>query len=69
MNCAKIQICSTTTHTYIVEAFGHTEIFDMNGMSLEYWNELAHQLILISSLLSGFSIAVIANLLVYKSNS
>lgn len=38
-------------------------------MSLEYWNELARQLILISSLLSGFSIAITANLLVYKSNS
>lgn len=41
----------------------------MNGMSLEYWNELARQLILISSLLSGFSIAITANLLVSKSKS
>lgn len=41
----------------------------MNGMTLEYWNELARQLILISSLLSGFSIAITANLLVYKSNN
>jgi len=41
----------------------------MLELSLEYWNELAHQLLLISSLLSGFSIAVVANLLVYKSKS
>lgn len=33
-------------------------------MTLEYWNELAKQTLLISSLLSGFSIAVVANLLV-----
>jgi len=41
----------------------------MNGISLEYWNELARQLILISSLLSVFSIAIVANLLVYNSNN
>ena len=33
----------------------------------EYLNKIANQLILISSLLSGFSIAVMANLLVTKS--
>ena len=33
-------------------------------MTLEYWNSLANQLILISSLLSGFSIAIVANLIV-----
>ncbi len=33
-------------------------------ITLEYWNTLANQTILISSLLSGFSIAVVANLLV-----
>ncbi|MGG8496763.1 hypothetical protein ACQY1Q_10120 [Tenacibaculum sp. TC6] len=33
-------------------------------MTLEYWNTLANQTLLISSLLSGFSIAVVANLLV-----
>lgn len=33
-------------------------------LTLEYWNELAKQIILISSLLSGFSITVVANLLV-----
>ena len=32
-------------------------------MTLEYWNELAKQTLLISSLLSGFSITVVANLL------
>ena len=33
-------------------------------MTIEYWNELAKQTILVSSLLSGFSITVVANLLV-----
>ncbi|MBW1298401.1 hypothetical protein [Aquimarina litoralis] len=33
-------------------------------MTLEYWNELAKQTLLVSSLLSGFSITVVANLLV-----
>lgn len=37
-------------------------------MTLEYWNNLANQFILISSLLSGFSIAVVANLLVHEKN-
>jgi hypothetical protein len=40
----------------------------MIEISLEYWNSLANQLILISSLLSGYSIAVVANLLVYENN-
>ena len=38
-------------------------------MSIEYWNALANQLIIISSLLSGFTIAVIANLLVSNTNT
>ncbi|CAL2094278.1 conserved membrane protein of unknown function [Tenacibaculum sp. 190524A02b] len=38
-------------------------------MTLEYWNELAKQTILISSLLSGFSITVVANLLVSDKNN
>ena len=37
-------------------------------ISLEYWNELAKQIILISSLLSGFSITVVANILVSDKN-
>lgn len=37
-------------------------------ITLEYWNTLANQTILISSLLSGFSIAVVANLLVSDKN-
>jgi len=37
-------------------------------MTLEYFNELAKQTLLISSLLSGFSIAVVANLLVSEKN-
>lgn len=41
----------------------------MNEIPLEYWNKLASQLIVVSSLLSGFSIAVIANLLVFKSDN
>ena len=38
-------------------------------MSFEYWNTLADQIIVISSLLSGFSIAVIANFLVSEANN
>lgn len=41
----------------------------MLELSPEYLNKIASQLIMISSLLSGFSIAVIANLLVYKSKN
>jgi len=37
--------------------------------TFEYWNKLADQTILISSLLGGFSIAVIANLLVSEINT
>ncbi|WP_103071585.1 hypothetical protein [Aquimarina sediminis] len=37
--------------------------------TLEYWNTLANQTILIGSLLSGFSIAIVANLLVSDQNS
>jgi hypothetical protein len=33
-------------------------------MTLEYWNALAHQTTLIASLLSGFSIAVVAHMIV-----
>jgi len=33
-------------------------------MSLEYWNTLANQMILVSSLLSGFSITIVASFLV-----
>lgn len=33
-------------------------------MTLDYWNELGKQTLLITSLLSGFSITVVANLLV-----
>ena len=41
----------------------------MIELPIEYWNKLASQLITISSLLSGFSIAVTANLLVSDSNN
>lgn len=34
------------------------------GIPFEYWNKLANQIITISSLLGGFSIAIIANILV-----
>lgn len=37
-------------------------------ITLEYWNELAKQTVLISSLLSGFSITVVANILVSDKN-
>jgi hypothetical protein len=41
----------------------------MVEMSFEYWNKLADQIIVISSLLGGFSIAVVANLLVSDASS
>ena len=41
----------------------------MEEMSFEYWNKLADQIIVIGSLLGGFSIAVIANLLVSDANT
>ncbi|MGV7105002.1 hypothetical protein [Flavobacterium sp. U410] len=41
----------------------------MIEVTFEYWNKLADQTILISSLLGGFSIAVIANLLVSELNT
>jgi lysylphosphatidylglycerol synthetase-like protein (DUF2156 family) len=41
----------------------------MEEMSFEYWNKLADQIIKISSLLAGFSIAVIANFLVSEANT
>ena len=37
-------------------------------ITLEYWNELAKQTLLVSSLLSGFSITVVASLLVSDKN-
>lgn len=37
-------------------------------ITLEYWIAMANQMILISSLLSGFSITVVANLLVSDKN-
>lgn len=37
-------------------------------ITLDYWNELAKQTILISSLLSGFSITIVANILVSDKN-
>jgi len=36
----------------------------MMEITFEYWNKLADQTILISSLLAGFSIAIIANIIV-----
>ncbi len=41
----------------------------MTEITFEYWNKFAEQIILISSLLGGFSIAVIANLLVSEMNT
>jgi len=41
----------------------------MTEIPFEYWNKLASNLITVSSLLTGFSIAVIANLLVSDSNN
>jgi hypothetical protein len=42
---------------------------NMIEISLEYWNKLADQIIVISSLLGGFSIAVVANFLVSEANN
>ena len=41
----------------------------MTELTFEYWNKLADQIILISSLLSGFSIAVLANILISDTNT
>lgn len=41
----------------------------MEEMSFEYWNKLANQIIVISSLLGGFSIALIVNFLVSNVNT
>lgn len=41
----------------------------MTEITFEYWNKLADQTITISSLLGGFSIAVVANLLVSNVNN
>lgn len=38
-------------------------------MNLDYLNTVSNQLILISSLMSGFSIAILANLLTYKTDN
>jgi hypothetical protein len=40
----------------------------MIEMPFSYWNDLANQMIITSALLSGFSIAIVANLLVYNSD-
>ncbi len=37
-------------------------------ITVEFWNEMARQMLLVSSLLSGFSIAVMASLLVSDKN-
>jgi len=41
----------------------------MIDLTFEYWNKLATHMITISSLLGGFSIAVVANLLVSEVNT
>lgn len=38
-------------------------------MTLEYWNSLADQTMLISALLGGFSIAIVANIIVSDKNN
>ncbi|WP_111709563.1 hypothetical protein [Lutibacter citreus] len=42
---------------------------NITELPFDYLNKIANQLVMISSLLGGFSIAVIANLLVYKSQN
>ena len=41
----------------------------MTEIPFDYWNKLANQVITISSLLGGFSIAIIANILVSQNDS
>lgn len=41
----------------------------MNEIPLDYWNKLAPQIIFISALLGGFSIVVVANLLIYETSN
>ena len=41
----------------------------MDGISLSYWNELSNQLMLISSLMCGFSVAVVVTLLIHNSTN
>lgn len=41
----------------------------MTELSFDYWNKLAEQTLLISSLLGGFSVVVLANLLIAPLNS
>lgn len=41
----------------------------MGNISLEYWNELSSQFLLINSLLAGFSIAIVTTLLVHDYNN
>lgn len=41
----------------------------MVEISFEYWNKLAEQIITISSVLAGFSIAVIADFLVFETKT
>ena len=52
----------TATQNSQIESF-------MVEMSFAYWNELASQLILLTSLLTGFSIAVVANLIVSEAKN
>jgi len=41
----------------------------LSEIPFDYWNKLANQVITISSLLGGFSIAIIANILVSNNNT
>lgn len=41
----------------------------MTEITFEYWNKLANQTIMISSLLAGFSITVVANIMIAEVNS
>ena len=41
----------------------------MTEITFEYWNEIADQILTISALLGGFSIAIVANLLVSNTNT
>lgn len=65
----KENVCGTQIKQEIYTEFIKLNTKTEMEITLEYWNELAKQTILISSLLSGFSITVTANLLVSEKNN
>ena len=74
LNQRSLQVIKEDVYGTQIKQEIYTEFIKLNTktemeITLEYWNELAKQTILISSLLSGFSITVTANLLVSEKNN